>query len=71
MLDLQYKGMGIRARVCVSSPSSYLYIISMDMSDHLHIASHGDISVPLLVLSTFSCMHAARAEDRIAIGARV
>ena len=29
MLDLLYNGMGIRARVCVSPLSSYLYIISM------------------------------------------
>ena len=28
MLDLLYNGMGIRARVCVSPLSSYLYIIS-------------------------------------------
>ena len=29
MLDPLYNGMGIRARVCVSPLSSYLYIISM------------------------------------------
>ena len=33
MLDLLYNGMGIRARVCVSPLSSYLYIISMTTMD--------------------------------------
>ena len=53
MLDPLYNGMGIRARVCVSPLSSYLYIISMNFSAHTRKSYPDEFSI-------FGCKFAAK-----------